>query len=242
MDPTTPKLTPFRGRLDATQVAGGINAAVRNARRLAQDARLLIEAERYPTAASLAALAIEEVGKVQLLRRLSVAPDEAAAKAVWREIRSHRAKNGLWGIFEVARAGAVQLGQMAHLIDPDAEHAQLLDSLKQLGLYSDCYGAAHWSEPSDVVAADLARMLVAMALSLSARPEVSVRDLELWVLHVGPAGDDPDRMRAAVAAWHAAMVQEGLSNRDQDQFEAFLRGEAVSEPWGFSDELAAEPG
>lgn len=85
-------------------------------------------------------------------------------------------------------------------------------------------------------------MLVAMALSLSARPEVSTRDLELWVLHVGPAGDDPDQMRAAVAAWHAAMVQEGLSNRDRDQLEAFLRGEAVSEPWGFSDELDAEPG
>ncbi len=67
------KLDQYRGRLDAPQIAEGINAAAHTARRLAEDARLLINKRRFPTAASLAILSNEESGKASMLRRLSVA-------------------------------------------------------------------------------------------------------------------------------------------------------------------------
>jgi AbiV family abortive infection protein len=45
-----------------------MNAAIANAQRLAEDAQLLLDAERFPSAASLAILALEEAGKVIILR------------------------------------------------------------------------------------------------------------------------------------------------------------------------------
>jgi len=51
-----------------------MNAATRNARRLAADARLLLDAGRLPTAAALATLSIEETGKVSILREIAVVP------------------------------------------------------------------------------------------------------------------------------------------------------------------------
>ena len=66
-------LSPYRGALTIKQVAKGMNAATNNARRLAQDARLLLDNKRWPTAASVAALSIEESGKVVILRRFLIA-------------------------------------------------------------------------------------------------------------------------------------------------------------------------
>jgi AbiV family abortive infection protein len=64
----------YSGPLDALKVAEGINAANRNAQRLATDARILLDVKRYPTAAALAALSIEEGGKSSILRGLALAP------------------------------------------------------------------------------------------------------------------------------------------------------------------------
>ena len=58
----------YRGRLTNRQIAEGMTAAAANARRLLSDAVLLLEAERWPTAAALAILAIEEAGKQAILR------------------------------------------------------------------------------------------------------------------------------------------------------------------------------
>jgi len=68
--------TPYRGPLDVAQIAAGMNLATSNAARLAKDARLLLENERWPSAASIAALSIEESGKVVVLRRFLNATDE----------------------------------------------------------------------------------------------------------------------------------------------------------------------
>jgi ABC-type branched-subunit amino acid transport system substrate-binding protein len=57
------KHTVYRGALSAAQIAAGMNAALRNARRLVKDARVLVETGAFPSAASLAILAIEEAGK-----------------------------------------------------------------------------------------------------------------------------------------------------------------------------------
>jgi hypothetical protein len=61
------RLDQYKGRLTAAQLAEGMNAATENARHLVRDAVMLLEAGRFPTAASLAALAIEEAGKPAIL-------------------------------------------------------------------------------------------------------------------------------------------------------------------------------
>lgn len=62
------KLDVYRGKLSAAEIAKGMTVARRNARRLAGDAATLLAASRFPTAASLAVLAIEEAGKASMPR------------------------------------------------------------------------------------------------------------------------------------------------------------------------------
>ena len=87
------KLSRYGGRLTPAQIADGMNAAIRNARRLANDARTLLDLERYPTAASIAVLSIEESGKVSILRHFAMARDLPSCREIWREYRNHRSKN-----------------------------------------------------------------------------------------------------------------------------------------------------
>ena len=77
------KLSRYNGELSAAQIAHGMNAACRNARRLADDAKLLLDAGRYPTAASIAVLSIEESGKKSVLRGLAFAPNKEAQRSAW---------------------------------------------------------------------------------------------------------------------------------------------------------------
>ncbi len=116
------KLRQYSGELDAAQISCGMNAACRNARRLADDARLLLDAGRYPTAASLAALSIEESGKASVLRGLALAPTEEARRRAWKDYRSHRSKNAAWILPELAAKGARDLEALRLAADPSAEH------------------------------------------------------------------------------------------------------------------------
>jgi AbiV family abortive infection protein len=126
------KLPQFRGTLGAQQVADGMNAAYRNAKRLVDDARLLFDAGRFPSAASLAVLAIEEAGKASILRRLACAPDQDTARQAWREYRSHTAKNVQWLLPQFVAAGARRLDDFAGLFDESSHHPALLDQVKQI--------------------------------------------------------------------------------------------------------------
>ena len=82
------KLESYKGLLDCAQIAEGINASNANARRLATDAQTLLDAGSYATAASLAALAIEESGKASILRAIVLTVDDKALKLEWRRYRS----------------------------------------------------------------------------------------------------------------------------------------------------------
>src|SRR5437660_6163383 len=89
----TRKLNQFAGTLDPAQVAAGMNVAARNAKRLAEDAALLLEHKRFASSAALAVLSIEESGKPSILRQMASAQTHEEAKPRWREYRSHTRKN-----------------------------------------------------------------------------------------------------------------------------------------------------
>ena len=100
----------------------------------------------------------------------------------------------------------------------------MLDQLKQLGFYSDCFGDAHWSEPARVIDENLAKSLVGIANLLANEKIVTEREIELWVerpVYGAPLG----QMKAALLNWYAAMRQNGLWEDGHIGVEAFVFGD-----------------
>lgn len=129
-------LKPYRGALPPAQIAEGMNAAVTNGSRLLRDARILTDAGRWASACHLAILAVEEFGKISILRRLATARGQEL-RGVCKEYRQHTAKNRQWIIPEIVGQGGRALERMRPMFQAD-EHARLLDTLKQIATYSDC--------------------------------------------------------------------------------------------------------
>ena len=213
---------PYRGALSVAQVADGMNAATQNACRLASDARLLFSNGRWPSASSMAALSIEESGKVVILRRFLTATDEER-KSLWKEYRSHTSKNLNWIFPDLVAKGARKLDDFHAIVDRDSDHPIVLDTLKQIGFYSDCLGKGHWSLPQKVVREELAAYLVQTAETLAPDRDISVRELELWVKHMAAAwGTTSAAMKSALVQWYAEMQREGLSPVGVNEMEIFV--------------------
>jgi AbiV family abortive infection protein len=218
------KLNSYKGKLSPQQTAEGINAAKRNSHRLARDAELLCNAGRYPSAASLARLSIEESGKVSLLRQLALARNEAELAKSWKEYRSHTNKNITWLMPELFVKGARRLEDFRALFDKASNHPYVLDQLKQIGFYTDCLGKAHWSIPENHIDASIAKGLVQIADILSKpQNEVTVLEIELWIKHLKPVWKtNMTDMKAALIDWDRDMVKHGLSEKSADDMEKFI--------------------
>jgi AbiV family abortive infection protein len=218
------KLDAYRGRLSAAQIAEGMNAAAKNARRLSEDAASLLAAGRFPTAVSIAILAIEEACKVSVLRTLALATSSAEAAETWKDYRSHTRKNVAWLLPKLAAAGARKLDDLRPLFDETSDHPFVLDQLKQLGFYTDCLGNAHWAVPSDVIDEGPAQMLVHIAQLFARDREYTEMEVKLWSEHVGPAWKkDPSWMKQALVNWYAAMQAAGLAAEGPNEMEQFIR-------------------
>lgn len=211
----------FRGRLSASEIAIGMNAASRNAMRLLDDASLLFEKQRYPTAVSLAVLAIEEAGKLSILRGLSIAPNNNVLAEEWKNYRKHTAKNVAWIIGDLAAQGAKTLNDLRPIFDRNSDHGTVLDTIKQIGFYTDCYANGHWSEPQEVIDHELALSILSVAKILCRGRETSEREIQLWIHHLAEHWGTPD-MRLACLRFHQALVEEGLTKNDLEEMREFL--------------------
>lgn len=205
-----------------------------NAARLIADAELLLAADRRPSASALAILAIEELGKIQILKRIALHTDAADLQEAWKEYRSHRAKNVMWILPKLAAEGARTMMQLRAATDIDADHTGMLDTVKQLSIYTDCFGdGARWSEPGEAVDGAFAPSIVATAKMLSGEKETTHRELELWVQHVRPHYNQPT-MPGALLAFQRQMFDEGLTSTTPEALDAFMRGKPV--PVGNGDQ------
>jgi AbiV family abortive infection protein len=209
----------YRNHLSLKQVADGMNAAMRNASRLLDDARMLADAKRFPTACSLAILSIEESGKLSVLRSIATAQNDRHLKDFWRDYRNHQTKNAAWIICDLAGKGAKTLDDLRPIFDLDGDHTAVLDVVKQIGFYTDCFGNAHWSEPHVVVDEALAKYLIFIAQVLVPKAETTEREMELWVDHIGKDIGNP----TGLLEFHKAMIAEGLTNHSLEEVERFLR-------------------
>jgi AbiV family abortive infection protein len=201
------KLRQYQGHLSTHQIADGMNASAANAERLAFDAQILLNAARYPSAASLAILSLEESGKMSILRELATSLRDGKTIEIWRRYRRHTEKNYLGLIPDLVAKGARTLRELGKsLLDDGLADRIALDIVKQLGLYTDCCGDAHWSIPAEIIDKDMAHVLVSVATGLAKtiRP-MSEAELELWVTHMQSGLTKENLLR-----WAAAMVSAGL--------------------------------
>jgi AbiV family abortive infection protein len=218
------RLQQHRGGLTSVQIADGINAAKRNASRLCDDASLLLERGRYPGAVALAILSIEESGKCRILRELALARDQDELLSSWREYRQHTSKNQMWLLIDSLLKGASKLSDFSDLFDPSSDHPQVLDQLKQISIYTDCLGNAHWSIPDDVVDIGLAKMLTETAKVLCQSRKVTAEEVELWIAYLQPAYKaSMEAMENALIAWDREMRARGLTDSANSTMEQFIR-------------------
>jgi AbiV family abortive infection protein len=221
---TRKRLDQYKGRLEANKIAEGMNEAIQNAKRLVEDAKILFDAGRHPSACSLAILSIEEAGKVAILRQLSVAEDQKEIVNCWRDYRSHTKKNVMWIMTQLAAEGARKLDDFLPIFKQNADHPYLLDQVKQLGFYTDCLGKAHWSEPTEVINEKFARMILKIAEITAPKREVTTREVELWIKHIGPVWmKHPAWMKKALEDWYEAMQEEGLVPPGENEMRGFIR-------------------
>lgn len=165
------------------------------------------------------------------MRALAVAKSPDALRAEWRRYRDHRSKNGAWILPSLAAQGARQLRHFDETVERDAEHTAILNSLKQVGLYTDCYGSnAHWSEPNEIIDRGLSHTLVGIAELLSKEKTVTLREIELWIEHLSPVWNTPE-MPYALVRWATAMHREGLSDTAPEEFARFVLGKIASASW-----------
>jgi len=201
-----------------------MNAACENANRLADDASVLLDAARIPSALALAILAIEEAGKISILRRLAVAMTDSEISGAWKEYRSHTSKNIMWMFPALVAGGARKLEDFRPLFSESSDHPYLLDQLKQISFYTDCLGEAHWSVPGELIEESLARSMVMAAKLVAGKPNHTEKEIALWIEHMGQAyaSKDLDFMKHALTKWHAAMHANGLTTSDAEDMDRFI--------------------
>jgi AbiV family abortive infection protein len=205
------KLNSYRGKLTVTQITDGMNASRRNAVRLLNDAKSMLNANSYPSATALSILSIEESGKVSILRRLSLVTTDTEVLEIWKDYRSHTKKNVLWSFPEMVARGGRKLDDFRPIFDERSDSPNLLDNVKQISIYTDCLGKAHWSEPEQVIDRELAESLVGIAEILVSDKEITVKEIELWVSNLqGVDSSDLSKLKEALLHWYYDMQASGL--------------------------------
>jgi AbiV family abortive infection protein len=181
------KAPPYRGHLTFKQIAEGIQAIKRNAKRLHEDMQTLYDAKRFPTACSLGVLTIEEIGKLPILRRMALASNDDEWRRCWKDFTSHLDKSSHWIIPFILVGLKSDYGKFIERFR-DERDPVLLNSLKQLGFYLGCYGKAHWSEPENVIEEENAELVILSANMLMLGSQPSILDLEEaikdWAKHM----------------------------------------------------------
>ncbi|NQY71630.1 MAG: AbiV family abortive infection protein [Halomonas sp.] len=216
-------LGQWKNTLKPAQIADGMNAANDNARRLAEDAEMLFNLNRLPSALSLSILSIEESGKISILRELALAKNGNQVKDAWKAYRSHTKKNVMWLFPHLASSGANKLEEFKLLFEEKAEHPLLLDNLKQIGFYTDCLGKAHWSIPEEVVDRENTENILKIAKLMCKDKNYSPKEIELWVKHIKPVWKGPtSSMKTALNNWFDDMVKEGLISEGKYSFKEFV--------------------
>jgi hypothetical protein len=133
-------------------------------------------------------------------------------------------EEAMWMLPDPALSGARSLDEFKPLFADDADHPMVLDGVKQIAFYTDCYRVGLWSIPKVVIDAKLASQMVTVArIFVGDGAPTTPREIDLWVKHFSRMPVGLDAMKQAFLAWHTDMQHEGLAKAG-DTFEKFVRG------------------
>ena|SRR5215472_4035157 len=151
------------------ELAAGAAAAARNAGGLLREAEVLAGAHYTARAYSLAALAVEEVGKAASLAALAGMPEALKAHApVGRMLEWHQFKQAVGQLIAVlpygphgvaARLLALPAADLAEILSAVEVPAEEADRLKRSGFYVDIGRGGRIQEPSEITEAEVTRQL-----------------------------------------------------------------------------------
>jgi len=212
----------YKSKLDPKSAAEGIKFANNNATSLLNDAQLLFDNKRYERCVALSILAIEEAGKSSIIRSILLTDDQKELKKEWQNYRRHTEKNSFWIVPELVSKGASQLEDLRLTVDPNSDHGQTLDNLKQLSFYTDIFSSRKWSIPSKVIDHELAESILSIAKITTKKEEDglnSEKGLELWIKHLKPVWKHEmiEMKQALIACYNEAellgLIEEGKTNK-----------------------------
>ncbi|MDO9514595.1 MAG: AbiV family abortive infection protein [Syntrophales bacterium] len=225
-------LNQYRGHLTPENIVKGMKAANDNAKRLYEDAKLLLDNSRYASATSLAILSIEESGKISILREMALITNGKGLNKIWRRYRSHTEKNIAWILPDLVLKGARCMSDLREIFDANSDHPQILDQIKQISFYSDCLGECKWSIPNDIIKKSIADSLVKTAGIFISKEITSTKEIELWTKHLGPIWKevteglqrkDIDILQKAVENFEQEMSELGLKLDEDNKLSDFIK-------------------
>lgn len=209
----------YKSSITPKQAAEGIRVCCENAKNLFEDAKLLFKNNRLERALALSILAIEEAGKVNILRGILTEDDPKELKKKWQNYRKHTEKNVMWDFPRLVATGARNLEDFRSIFDNSTDNPQTLDNLKQLAFYTDAFTNCKWSHPKDVIDEELTKSILAIAEIMVQKSAhmTTEKELEIWVKHMKPTRNaDMTSMKESLIncykeAESLGLIEPGLS-------------------------------
>jgi hypothetical protein len=181
------------GPLSTEAAEQGIAALKENAQRLARDAKILLQARRYASAALLATIALVEFSRISALLALPSARPDGERRHAW-----DRFNDGVpefpWSI---CHGGTPAMN--------DVQTNEMLSFVGAIGERVEHVEPGIWLQPSKIIGRPMASALVELALTFCANP-VDPAPLRVWMDVVASCPDDADedelfrRFRTALRA------------------------------------------
>jgi AbiV family abortive infection protein len=197
---------PFKGRLSAGSAIKGVQLLQENAVRLTEDAKILLLAKRYPSAAMLAVMALDELSRFfhPLIFTALHTPKQLADG--WKQFRCNRSSFP-WSVFQ-RRIDWLVPGAMS-----DQELNDMLSFIRALGSRADYIEPGLWLDPKELISAELAASIVGTA-ELFCKNTVKPRTMEIWMEAVGSLPRNAS-VETALKKYQAMLESEGFAEEAQ---------------------------
>lgn len=183
------RLRQYAGPLNPEDAATGIQVARLNALSLLEAADKLFASKKHALTIVLSILAIEEATKVPIIFSILLSDNSREIKNLWKQYRTHTAKGSIYPhlisqvVYTHYPRGKDK--KLQELVADTTPKPEIMEFVKQLMLYSDCFTHKAWTLPLDQASRDKAKFMLddARAIILQLR-DYSPEELVIWKQHL----------------------------------------------------------
>lgn len=158
----------YRGKLTIDQAAEGIEKVIENAEDLLDDSLILFKASKFPRSISLAIMAVEEVSKIEIIKKILLS--NGVEGKIWKEFKNHKTKNHTW-YFPVLKKFSVSNYDVKHFVGVQSDWVKRINDLKNYTLYLNANrinGGSdfEWNLPKTLIQKDFCGMFIVAAIEV----------------------------------------------------------------------------